>query len=29
MAVREPQCSKEEFARRGDEIYASQVRTQV
>ena len=29
MAVREPRYSKEEFARRGDEIYESQVRSQV
>ena len=29
MAVREPRCSKEEFAQRGDEIYESQVRAQV
>jgi hypothetical protein len=29
MVVRQPRYSKEEFARRGDEIYASQVRQQV
>ena len=29
MIVRQPQYSKEEFARRGDEIYESQVRPQV
>jgi hypothetical protein len=29
MTVREPRYSKEEFARRGDEIYESQVRSQV
>jgi hypothetical protein len=29
MAVRHPRYSKEEFARRGDEIYESQVRQQV
>ncbi|MGK7876743.1 MAG: hypothetical protein AB4426_26680 [Xenococcaceae cyanobacterium] len=29
MAVRRPRYSKEEFARRGDEIYDSQVRPQV
>ncbi|NJR52255.1 MAG: hypothetical protein HC780_24445 [Leptolyngbyaceae cyanobacterium CSU_1_3] len=29
MAVRQPRYSKEEFARRGDEIYESQVRSQV
>jgi peptide subunit release factor RF-3 len=29
MTVRQPRYSKEEFARRGDEIYASQVRSQV
>ncbi|WP_088242509.1 hypothetical protein [Calothrix rhizosoleniae] len=29
MAVRQPHYSKEEFARRGDEIYESQVRQQV
>ena len=29
MVVRQPQYSKEEFARRGDEIYESQVRHQV
>lgn len=29
MAVRQPHYSKEEFARRGDEIYESQVRSQV
>jgi hypothetical protein len=29
MAVRQPRYSKEEFARRGDEIYESQVRPQV
>jgi peptide subunit release factor RF-3 len=29
MAVRQPRYSKEEFARRGDEIYESQVRRQV
>jgi hypothetical protein len=29
MAVRQPRYSKEEFARRGNEIYESQVREQV
>jgi peptide subunit release factor RF-3 len=29
MAVRHPRYSKEEFARRGDEIYETQVRRQV
>lgn len=29
MTVRQPRYSKEEFARRGDEIYETQVRTQV
>jgi hypothetical protein len=29
MSVRQPLYSKEEFARRGDEIYESQVRQQV
>jgi hypothetical protein len=29
MIVRQPLYSKEEFARRGDEIYESQVRQQV
>ena len=29
MAVRQPRYSKEEFARRGDEIYESQVRLKV
>jgi len=29
MTVRQPRYSKEEFARRGNEIYQSQVRTQV
>ena len=29
MTIRLPRYSKEEFARRGDEIYASQVRPQV
>ena len=29
MAVRQPRYSKEEFARRGDGIYESQVRPQV
>jgi hypothetical protein len=29
MAVRQPRYSQEEFARRGDEIYESQVRQQV
>jgi hypothetical protein len=29
MPVRQPRYSKEEFARRGDEIYESQVRSQV
>jgi hypothetical protein len=29
MAVRQPRYSKEEFARRGDAIYESQVRQQV
>jgi hypothetical protein len=29
MTVRQPRYSKEEFARRGDEIYESQVRPRV
>jgi peptide subunit release factor RF-3 len=29
MPVRQPRYGKEEFARRGDEIYESQVRSQV
>jgi len=29
MTLRQPRYPKEEFARRGDEIYASQVRAQV
>ncbi|PSF35013.1 hypothetical protein C7H19_17880 [Aphanothece hegewaldii CCALA 016] len=29
MTVRQPRYSKEEFARRGDEIYENQVRFQV
>jgi hypothetical protein len=29
MTVRQPRYSKEEFARRGDEMYESQVRSQV
>jgi hypothetical protein len=29
MAVRQPRYSKEEFAKRGDEIYDSQIRLQV
>jgi hypothetical protein len=29
MAVRQPRYSKEEFARRGDEIYEIQVRQQI
>jgi len=29
MAVRQPRYPKEEFARRGDEIYETQVRSQV
>ncbi|NJP11546.1 MAG: hypothetical protein HC866_20455 [Leptolyngbyaceae cyanobacterium RU_5_1] len=29
MAIRQTHYSKEEFARRGDEIYESQVRSQV
>jgi hypothetical protein len=29
MVVRQPRYSKEEFAQRGDEIYESQVRSQV
>lgn len=29
MAVQQPRYSKEEFARRGDEIYESHVRSQV
>jgi hypothetical protein len=29
MTVRQPRYSKEEFARRGDEIYESRVRPQV
>lgn len=29
MTIRQPRYSKEEFARRGNEIYESQVRPQV
>lgn len=29
MTVRQPRYSKEEFARRGDEIYSSQIKSQV
>jgi hypothetical protein len=29
MAVRQPRYSKEEFARRGDELYETQIRPQV
>jgi hypothetical protein len=29
MTVRQPRYSKEEFARRGDEIYETQVRSEV
>jgi hypothetical protein len=29
MAIRQPRYSKEEFAQRGNEIYESQVRSQV
>jgi hypothetical protein len=29
MAIRQPRYPKEEFARRGDEIYETQVRSQV
>ena len=29
MTVRQPRYSNEEFARRGDEIYESQVRSQI
>ncbi len=29
MTVRQPRYSKEEFARRGDELYETQVRAQV
>jgi hypothetical protein len=29
MTVRQPRYSKEEFARRGDQIYESQVRQQI
>jgi hypothetical protein len=29
VAIRQPRYNKEEFARRGDEIYESQVRQQV
>ena len=29
MLVRQPRYSKEEFAQRGDEIYQSQIRSQV
>jgi hypothetical protein len=29
MAVRQPRYSKEEFARRGNQLYESQVRSQV
>ena len=29
MTIRQPRYGKEEFARRGDEIYETQVRSQV
>jgi hypothetical protein len=29
MAIKQPRYSKEEFAQRGDEIYESQIRSQV
>jgi hypothetical protein len=29
MAIRQPRYSKEEFAQRGDEIYESQIRSQI
>jgi hypothetical protein len=29
MIVRQPRYSKEEFARRGDEIYETQIRSQI
>ena len=29
MAVRQPRYSKEEFAKRGDKIYESQIRSQI
>jgi hypothetical protein len=29
MTVRQPRYSKEEFARRGHEVYESQVRSQI
>ena len=29
MAVRQPRYSKEEFAQRGDELYQTQIRSQV
>jgi hypothetical protein len=29
MTIRQPRYSKEEFAQRGDEIYESQIRSQV
>ena len=29
MSVRQPRCPKEEFARRGDEIYDLDIRAQV
>ena len=29
MTVRQPRYSKEEFAKRGDELYQTQIRSQV
>jgi hypothetical protein len=29
MTIRQPRCSKDEFSQRGDDIYESQVRSQV
>ena len=29
MAVRQPRYSKEEFAQRGDELYQTQIRSQI
>ena len=29
MAIRQPRYTKEEFARRGDELYANQIRAKV
>ncbi len=29
MAIRQPRCSKEEFAQRGDALYETEIRSQV